>query len=110
MSVSPLPTVSMLLISQRDRWERGDCILVEKLLEEQPALRDQAEPILELLYHEMLLSEERGQPPQLDDYLRRFPHLANELRMQFEVHTALSSDGSAAAAQRAAGHGAAGFD
>jgi eukaryotic-like serine/threonine-protein kinase len=91
MSNSPLPPVSMLLINQRERWQQGDCVPVEKLVEEQPTLRDQAGPVLELLYHEMLLREEQGQPPQLDDYLRRFPQFASQVRMQFEVHAALTA-------------------
>src|SRR6187401_2528217 len=93
MSDAPAPLVSMMLINQRDRWQRGDCVPVEKLVEEQPALLDHAGPVLELLYHEMLLREERGQPPILDDFLRRFPQFAPDLRMQFEVHAALTADG-----------------
>jgi WD40 repeat protein/serine/threonine protein kinase len=93
MSDSPLPAVSIMLINQRERWQRGDCVPVEELVEEQPSLRDQAGPVLELLYHEMLLTEERGQRPQLEDYLRRFPQFANEVRMQFEVHAALTAVG-----------------
>ena len=68
---------------------------------EQPALRDQAEPVLELLYNEMLLSEERGEIPQLDDYLARFPQYANELRLQFEIHSALEVVDAEAAATAA---------
>ncbi len=93
MSDSPVPLVSMMLQSQRERWQRGDCVSVEKLVEEQPGLRDHEGPVLELLYHEMLLREERGQPPVLDDYLRRFPQLAADVKMQFEVHAALTATG-----------------
>src|SRR5262245_47581747 len=91
--MSLAPSLSALLIRQRERWQRGDCVPVEKLVDEQPSLRDQPEPVLELLYNEMLLREERGQPPQLEDYLRRFPQFADELRMQFEVHAALTAVG-----------------
>jgi WD40 repeat protein/serine/threonine protein kinase len=102
MSYSPAPLVSMMLINQRERWQRGDCVPVEKLVEEQPALRDHAGPVLELLYQEMLLSEERGQPPVLDDFLRRFPQFAADVRMQFEVHAALTADGNHSARDGAA--------
>src|SRR5262245_38109569 len=91
MSSSAVRSDSMMLIEQRERWERGDCVPVERLIEERPSLRGNAEAVLELLYQEMLLSEERGEEPRLDDYLRRFPHLANDLRMQFEVHTAVKT-------------------
>src|SRR4029079_16366712 len=115
MSPTPSPSISSMLIKQRERWQRGDQASVEVLLNEQPALRDQAEPVLELLYNEMLLSEERGQVPQLDCYLQRFPQFADELRLQFEIHAALAaddvasvSDGEIIRASLASGSGASG--
>ena len=60
MSQIPSPSISSMLIKQRERWQRGDCVSVEKLIAEQPTISAEAEPVLELLYQEMLLSEENG--------------------------------------------------
>jgi WD40 repeat protein/serine/threonine protein kinase len=81
-----------LLMDQRRRWEQGDRILVEAYLENRPGLRGQAEEVLELIEHEILLRQERQETPQLDEYLRRFPDLAADLRLHFEVHAALQAD------------------
>ena len=47
--------------------------------------------MLDLIYGEVVLREEDGESPELEEYLRRFPQYAGELRAQFEVHTALQS-------------------
>src|SRR5262249_53293398 len=41
-----------------------------------------------LLYNEMVLREEVGESPSLDEYLGRFPGLASLLKNQWEVHHA----------------------
>jgi len=78
-----------LLTDQRRRWEQGERIVVEEYLREQPALGAESETILDLLYHEILLREARGETPQLEEYLRRFPQFPEQLRLHFEVHAAL---------------------
>src|SRR5262249_2283205 len=77
---------------QRLRWRRGDRVSVEVLLEPHPTLGTDPEVLLELIYHEVLLREEDGESPAVDDYLRRFPHLPAALRDQFEVHGAVRDD------------------
>jgi tetratricopeptide (TPR) repeat protein len=86
---SPL---SRLHEEQRARWERGARVPVEAYLGWYPALRADETALLDLIYNEVLLREEAGEVPQLDEYLARFPHLADPLREQFEVHRALESD------------------
>ena len=44
------------------------------------------------VYTEVLLREANNESPQLNEYLRRFPHLAAQLTPLFEVHRALESD------------------
>jgi len=83
--------LARLQAEQRAGWQRGERGLVETLLQENPALRSEAEAILELIYHEVLLREEHGEAPRLDEYLQRFPQFAAQLRDQFEVHGALES-------------------
>jgi predicted ATPase len=80
-----------LLIDQRRRWDQGDRVLVETYLSDQPGLRSATDKVLELIEHELVLREERGDSPQLDEYLRRFPDLASDLRLHFEVRAALQS-------------------
>jgi serine/threonine protein kinase len=40
---------------------------------------------LDLIYSEVLLREQRGEQPALAEYLERFPDLADQLRLQFEL-------------------------
>jgi hypothetical protein len=84
--------VAKLQAHQRTCWQQGDLIPVEVYLERYPILRTHAEGLLDLIYHEVLLREERGEQRQLEDYLRRFPQLAAPLRAQFEVHEALDAE------------------
>jgi WD40 repeat protein/serine/threonine protein kinase len=80
-----------VLADQRVCWGRGQRVPAEVYLERHPSLRGDADALLELLYHEILLREGRGEAPRLDEYVARFPGLAGQLRQQFEVHQALGS-------------------
>src|SRR5262249_46818846 len=51
--------------------------------------RSDPERILELVYHEIVLREELGEKPLLQEYLRRFPQFELRLRLLFEVHQGL---------------------
>jgi serine/threonine protein kinase/WD40 repeat protein len=84
--------VEALCSEQRRRWQEGDRLLVEAYLEQHPTLDTDPNLVLELLYNEVLLREERGETPQLEEYARRFPKLADRLQPLFEVHGALESD------------------
>src|SRR5262245_18781543 len=86
-----LDPLSALLLDQRQRWQRGDRVTVETYLRQQPALRSNPEGLLDLITNEVLLCEKHGKAPRLDDYLRRFPQLAEELRLLFEVHRTIES-------------------
>jgi WD40 repeat protein len=81
-----------LLIDQRRRWEQGDRVLVETYLTDRPGLRSEIDQVLELIEHELVLREERGETPQLEEYVRRFPDLARDLQLHFEVHAALQTE------------------
>src|SRR5262249_6058435 len=50
------------------------------------------ELVLDLIYNEIVQRQRRGEHPQPDEYLRRFPQYATQLRVQFEVHSALEAD------------------
>jgi hypothetical protein len=77
---------------QRRRWQRGERLLVEAYLAQHPALKAEAEAIVDLLYNEFRLRQKAGEAPRLEEYLERFPGLAGQLRVQFEVHGALHSE------------------
>ncbi|WP_165230426.1 serine/threonine-protein kinase [Aquisphaera insulae] len=78
----------------RDRWRHGDRVPVEAFLECVGIDRIGSTELLDLVYGEVVLREEDGESPQLDEYLRRFPDHAESLRAQFEIHEALRDGGS----------------
>jgi tetratricopeptide (TPR) repeat protein/tRNA A-37 threonylcarbamoyl transferase component Bud32 len=81
--------LALLMAYQRRAWRRGEGTLVEDYLAQQPSLREDAEAVLDLVYQEVMLREEAGESPQLDEYVRRFPELAAELQLQFELESAI---------------------
>jgi tetratricopeptide (TPR) repeat protein/tRNA A-37 threonylcarbamoyl transferase component Bud32 len=84
------PQIGALLDDQSHRWQRGEYLLVEAYLTQNPGLWDNTEKVIDLIYHEILLRTRQGEVPQLEEYLERFPHLAGPIRAQFEVHQAIS--------------------
>ena len=67
----------------------GERILVEDFVSELAGVIKDSDDILDLIYHEVLVREELGEKPGLDEYLGRFPRFVPQLRDQFEVHQAL---------------------
>src|SRR5437016_354537 len=68
-----------LRAEQRERWLKGDHVVAEAYFDLHPKLLAEPESALELVYSEMMLREEAGQKPQLDEYVRRFPQFAGQL-------------------------------
>ncbi|MBY0230647.1 MAG: protein kinase, partial [Gemmataceae bacterium] len=81
--------LSDVLLDQRRGWETGERPALEALLRQHPHLAGQPDAVLDLVYQEVVLREEAGEKPRLADYEGRFPHLADALRVQFEVDDAL---------------------
>ncbi|AGA29367.1 protein kinase domain-containing protein [Singulisphaera acidiphila] len=81
--------MDLLLIHQRQWWASGERALVETYLRQHPALRDDSEAVLDLIYNEMILREEVDDAPRLAEYLERFPELGPQLTLQFELEEAL---------------------
>jgi WD40 repeat protein/serine/threonine protein kinase len=54
-------------------------------------MSDQANSLLDVIYQEILARERRGEKPQLEEYVHRYPQLASQLRLQFEVDQALQT-------------------
>jgi serine/threonine-protein kinase len=85
------PMLALLLAYQRRAWRRGERVAVEALLVQHPGLAADTEAVLDLIYQEVLLREQAGETPRLDDYLRRFPDLGPQLELQFQVEGALGA-------------------
>jgi serine/threonine-protein kinase len=83
--------LALLLLDQRERWERGERALVETYLQQHPNLASDVNALLDLIYNEVFLREQQGEAPRLEEYAGRFPELAEPLRLQFEVHAAIGT-------------------
>ncbi|MDR3639000.1 MAG: protein kinase, partial [Isosphaeraceae bacterium] len=79
------------MADQRRRCANGEPYRVEGYLDLHPTLREDAEGLLDLIYNEVVLREERGEPFALEEYQARFPTLAGPLSDLFEVHRAIDS-------------------
>jgi WD40 repeat protein/serine/threonine protein kinase len=77
---------------QQERWRRGDRIPAEAYLQLHPALQGSPDEVFDVIYGEILLREELGESPPVEEYLERFPHFATRLRRQVQFHLALESD------------------
>src|SRR5262249_28901427 len=87
-----LDLAALLRDDQRWRWSSGRPVAVEWYLQLLPGLKDQPDALLDLIYQEVVLREERGERPGEEEYRRRFPAVAPQLERQFALHRAL--DGS----------------
>jgi serine/threonine protein kinase len=74
------------------RWRRGERVLAEAYLAQAPDVAADPEAAIDLIYSEFLLREERGEAPEPEEYVRRFPHLAEALRRHLALHLAIGSD------------------
>src|SRR5689334_11612199 len=83
---TPDQVAAAVLVDQRERWLLGQRVLTEDYLRLYPHLNDDFEYVLELVYGEYLLCEERGESPDLDTYTRRFPAFAPRLKLQVDLH------------------------
>jgi eukaryotic-like serine/threonine-protein kinase len=77
------------LDDQKSSWARGEGARVERLLELAPALRDDAEALLDLIYQEYLLRKEAGEEPDPNELIARFPELAGPIMVQLGVDAAV---------------------
>ena len=82
--------LTVLLDEQSIDWQRGERTPVETYLARTEELSDNTEVVLNLVYHEVLLRRRLGdQEPTLEEYVARFPHLVDDLGVQFALDGAL---------------------
>lgn len=78
-----------ILEKQRKSWQRGKPLAVEEILRSS-SHQDNRDALLDLIYNEIVVQEELGLNPSFDGYLKRYPHLEEELELHFEVHQAVN--------------------
>jgi WD40 repeat protein len=66
-------------------WTAGQRVPVEDYLTRHAWLRDDSAAALELVCHEVLLRQELGDAPRLDEFTQRFPQHAPALRRLFAI-------------------------
>src|SRR5262245_35610928 len=86
--LSPTTLAAALRVDQRERWAIGERVPAADYLREFPALRDDPEAAIELIYGEFLLREAMGEAPELGEYLRGHPEYAEQLAIQIDLHRA----------------------
>jgi WD40 repeat protein/serine/threonine protein kinase len=87
--LSPAQLLAVLELDQWERWQRGDRLPAEDYLRLLPDPVP-AEAAVSLVYGEFLVREELGESPRPDEYLLRFPQLADRFLRQLELHRALA--------------------
>jgi WD40 repeat protein/serine/threonine protein kinase len=78
------------------RLRAGEDCRAEQILREVPALGDCPDLAVELIHAELVVREELGEQPRVEDFLERFPQWRERLRRQFDLHAALAADPEAA--------------
>jgi hypothetical protein len=95
-SVAALPEsqrTAMIWEDQQRRQQRGALPAVESYLQALPVpVNDSL--LLDLIYGEFMARREGGERPTADEYVRRFPALAEPIRRQLALHEGLSQVGS----------------
>ncbi len=76
---------------QREAWLSGARPTVE-LIARSASIPSEPDFLLDLIYNEIVLREEIGESPQLDEYLEKFPQLGEDLQLHFEVHRAIQEN------------------
>ena len=89
----------VLALDQWQRWHTAQRVPAEEYLRRCPALADDPEAVLEVIYGEFLVRQALGEEPAAAEYLERFPRFAAALREQFQLFQALERQEPAAGTQ-----------
>ena len=93
--LSAAELTDVLCTDQRQRWLHGQRPEVEAYLALHGSFHPGAEPAIDLIFGEFLARRELGESPTLDEYCRRFPDLAGQLRLHVGLYDALGEVGPA---------------
>ncbi len=93
LSASLSDQIEMLVGELRSRWKSGKRVGIEALGSAVEQVSRNEEQLLDLIYHEVLIREEFGEKPTLEDFTARFPQHADRLQRLFAVHGAIEDDG-----------------
>jgi hypothetical protein len=83
----------VLCTDQRERWLHGQRPEVEAYLQLHRSFHQGSEPAIDLIFGEFLVRRQLGESPTLDEYCRRFPDLAEQLRLHVGLCDALPGVG-----------------
>jgi eukaryotic-like serine/threonine-protein kinase len=84
--------VAWVCSDQVRRWRAGERVPAEAYLALHPALQSGGDTAFELIYGEFMLRESLGDSPKAEEFAWRFPHFAERLQRQLELHRALAVD------------------
>ena len=91
MAESVQPDLDSMLDRQRQALLDGGRPTIESLLDGTPFANDH-EAQLDLIYNEVVVREDLGEHPAIEEYAHRYPQLEHDLRLHFEIHRAVSGD------------------
>jgi eukaryotic-like serine/threonine-protein kinase len=87
--LTPDDLLDVIELDRAERWRRGERIKAERYLRDFPAVRNDPEAALVVIYGEYFLRKEMGETPSLLEYISRFPQHARRLRDQVMWHEAI---------------------
>jgi WD40 repeat protein len=90
-ALAPVQALEVLAVDQRERWQAGEKVPVEAYRQRFGTLLAREDDLLDLVYHEFLLREELGEQPCPQEYEARFPHLAEQFRLQLAFGRAVDA-------------------
>jgi serine/threonine-protein kinase len=83
--------LAVLQVDQSERLRIGRRVPAEAYLQAFPALANDPQHAIDLVFAEYLLREDLGERPTLDEMVERFPQYAAELRLQIGLHHAMET-------------------
>jgi hypothetical protein len=87
--LSAAELTDVLCADQRQRWLHGQRPEVEAYVALHGSFHPGVAPAIDLIFGEFLARRELGETPTLDEYCRRFPDLAGQLRLHVGLYDAL---------------------
>jgi hypothetical protein len=92
-AVGPLEAedlAAVLHVDQHQRWQMGERAIAESYLLRFPDVCQDAEAVVDLIFHEYLLRERLGELPGPKEFAERFPAYAEALKNQIAFHRLLA--------------------